>query len=180
MKPQQAREKLAQYGLPAISDNELLTILKFKGTIQDYYFSPEFKAAKELVRRYEKPEAKKITSSKDAAEILNFLAHETEENFYCIYLNRANKVISTEFISKGTATATIVNAQQIARRALELKAQAVVLSHNHPSGNLNPSDADVKVTKTIKDALKLFEIQTLDHVIISNEGYYSLSDNGLI
>ncbi len=180
MKPQQAREKLAQYGLPAMSDNELLTILKFKGTISDYYFSAEFKAAKELVRRYEKPEAKKITSSKDAAEILNFLAHETEENFYCIFLNRANKVITTEFISKGTATGTAVNAQQIARRALELKAQAVVLSHNHPSGNLNPSDADVKVTKIIKDALKLFEIQTLDHVIISNEGYYSFSDNGLM
>jgi DNA repair protein RadC len=180
MKPQQAREKLAQYGLPAMSDNELLTILKFKGTISDYYFSAEFKAAKELVRRYEKPEAKKITTSKDAAEILNFLAHESEENFYCIFLNRANTVITTEFISKGDATGTVVNAQQIARRALELKAQAVVLSHNHPSGNLNPSDADVKVTKTIKDALKLFEIQTLDHVIISNEGYYSLSDNGLI
>jgi len=95
MKPQQAREKLAQYGLPAMSDNELLTILKFKGTISDYYFSAEFKAAKELVRRYEKPEAKKITSSKDAAEILNFLAHETEENFYCIFLNRANKYSST-------------------------------------------------------------------------------------
>ncbi|MFN7609930.1 MAG: RadC family protein, partial [bacterium] len=160
MKPQQAREKLAQYGLPAMSDNELLTILKFKGTISDYYFSAEFKAAKELVRRYEKPEAVKIKSSRDAANVLTFLENETEENFYCIYLNRANKVISTEFISKGTATATIVNAQQIARRALELKAQAVVLSHNHPSGNLNPSDADVKVTKTIKDALKLFEIQT--------------------
>ncbi len=95
-------------------------------------------------------------------------------------MNRANKVITTEFISKGTATGAAVNAQQIARRALELKAQAVVLSHNHPSGNLNPSDADVKVTKIIKEALRLFEIQTLDHVIISNEGYYSFSDNGLM
>ena len=175
-----AKEKLIQYGLPAMTDNELLEILKFKKGLPEYYQSPEFRAAKELVRRYEKPEAVKIKSSKDAANVLTFLENETEENFYCIYLNRANKVITTEFISKGTATATIVNAQQIARRALELKAQAVVLSHNHPSGNLNPSDADVKITKTIKESLKLFEIQTLDHVIISNEGFYSLSDNGLM
>ena len=180
MKPQQAREKLAQYGLPAMSDNELLTILKFKGTISDYYFSAEFKAAKELVRRYEKPEAKKITSSKDAAEILNFLTHETEENFYCIFLNRANKVITTEFISKGTATSTTVSPQQITRRALELKAQGVILSHNHPSGNLRPSDADVKITNKIKEALDLFDIVLFDHVIISNEGHFSFNDEGMM
>ena len=180
MKPQQAREKLAQYGLPAMSDNELLTILKFKGTISDYYFSAEFKAAKELVRRYEKPEAKKITSSKDAAEILNFLTHETEENFYSIFLNRANKVITTEFVSKGDATGTVVNFKQITRRALELKAQGVILSHNHPSGNLRPSDADVKITKKIKDALSLFDIVLYDHVIISNEGHFSFNDEGMI
>jgi DNA repair protein RadC len=180
MKPQQAREKAAQYGILAMTDNELLTILKFKGTLSEYYQSHEYRAAKELLRRYEKPETKKILSSKDAADILSFLQTETEEHFYCIYLNRANKVLKVEFISKGDATGTVVSPQQIARRALELKAQAAILSHNHPSGSTKPSDADIKITKKIKEALALFTISLLDHVIISSEGYYSFAEDGNI
>ena len=89
-------------------------------------------------------------------------------------------MITTEFISKGDATGTVVNFKQITRRALELKAQGVILSHNHPSGNLRPSDADVKITNKIKDALNLFDIVLFDHVIISNEGHFSFADEGMI
>lgn len=175
-----AKEKLTQYGLPAMTDNELLEILKYKKTLTEYYQSHEFKAAKELVRRYEKPEAVKITSSKNAVNILNFLEHESEEQFWAIFLNRNSKVIATEFISKGTATATIVNTQLIARRAIELKAQAVILAHNHPSGNTQPSDADKKVTNNCKQGLNFLEINLLDHVIITNGNYFSFADEGLL
>jgi DNA repair protein RadC len=175
-----AKEKMAQYGLPAMTDSELLEILKWKKGLPEYYQSPEYKAAKELIRRCEKPDAVKITNSKNAVEILAFLQEETEEHFYALFLNRANKVISTEFISKGSATGTVVCPQVIARRALELKAQSVILGHNHPSGNLSPSDADKKITQTIKQALNLFQIQTLDHVIISAKGYFSFADEGIL
>ena len=104
-----AKEKLMQYGLPALTDNELLEVLKYKKPIEEYYQSPEFKAAKELVRRYEKPENIVITSSKKAAEILSFLEHENEEYFWAIYLNKRNSVIKYEFISKGSATQTVVD-----------------------------------------------------------------------
>ena len=139
-----AKEKLQMYGLPALTDNELLEVLKFKSTIQDYYTSPEFKAAKELVRRYERPETFCITKSKDAAELLSFLEHESEEQFWCIFLNRRNAVLKYEFISKGDAAGIIVDVQKIYRRALELKAQGIIIAHHHQSGNTQPSEADKK------------------------------------
>jgi len=175
-----AKEKLTQYGLPALTNNELLEVLKFKGTVDDYYSSYQYKASKELVRRFEAPERKKIMSSQDAANVLSFLETEQDEQFWVIYMNRNSKILSTEFISKGSATGTVCNVQQIVRRALELKAQSAVLSHNHPSGNKQPSDADSRMTKSIKEALKLFEIQLLDHVIITNNGHFSFADDGLI
>lgn len=175
-----AKEKLNQYGLPAMTNNELLEVLKFKGNISDYYLSSEYKAAKELIRRFEKPEQVKIVNSQDAAKILSFLETETEEQFWAIYLNRANKVLTTEFISKGDATSTTCNLQMITRRALELKAQGVILSHNHPSGSLRPSDADNYITKKTKEALALFSINLFDHVIITNNGHFSFANEGII
>ena len=177
---QLAREKMSQYGLPALTDAELLAIVKYKGTTEEYYSSPEFRASKELFRRWEKPEEQKITSSKNAADLLSFLVHETEEHFYALFLNQRNKVLKMEFISKGTATGTVVNIQQIARKALEYKAQGVILSHNHPSGDIIPSDADRKLTDKVNMALQLFDIRLLDHVIIAQSGYYSFADEGKI
>ena len=175
-----AKEKLMMYGLPALTDNELLEVLKFKSTIQDYYTSPEFKAAKELVRRYEKPETFCITKSKDAAELLSFLEHETEEQFWCIYVNQRNAVIRYELNSKGSANATVVDFQKIYRRALELKAQGIIIAHNHPSGNPEPSIADKRTTQEIRIATDLLKIKLLDHVIIGNQSYHSFADEGLL
>lgn len=175
-----AKEKLTQYGLPALTNNELLEVLKFKGTVEDYYSSYQYKASKELVRRFEAPERKKIMNSQDAANVLSFLETEQDEQFWVIYMNRNSKILATEFISKGSATGTICNVQQIVRRALELKAQSAILSHNHPSGNKQPSDADVRMTKNIKEALKLFEVTLFDHVIITNNGHFSFADECMI
>jgi len=175
-----AKEKLTQYGLPALTNNELLDVVKFKGSIEEYYSSQFYKASKELVRRFEAPERVKISSSKDAANILSFLETETEEQFWAIYMNRNNKVITTEFISKGDSTGTLCNLQLITRRALELKAQGLILSHNHPSGNLQPSDADKKMTDKTKQALALFTINLFDHIIITNCGHFSFANEGMI
>lgn len=175
-----AKEKLQMYGLPALTDNELLEVLKFKSTIQDYYTSPEFKAAKELVRRYEKPETFCIMSSKNVAELLSFLEHESEEQFWCIFLNRRNAVLKYEFISKGDAVSTVVDFQKIYRRALELKAQGIIIAHNHPTGDTRPSENDKRLTNNVKEGAKLLSIQLLDHVIIGNQSYFSFVDEGLI
>jgi DNA repair protein RadC len=177
---QQVQDKIQQYGLAALTDSELLTAIGSKKNLADYYQSYEFKAAKELVRRRETPEQIKITSSKDAADQLTFIQDLDHEQFWSIYLNRQNKIIRTEFVNKGNATSSIVNVQGIIKRALELNAQAFIVAHNHPSGNLRPSDADVSITKQLKTAGKFFDIQLLDSMIITSTGYYSLADEGIM
>ena len=176
----QVHDKIQQYGLAALTDNELLTAIGSKKNLLDYYDSYEFKAAKELVRRKETPEQVKITSSKQAADQLTFIQDLEHEQFWCIYLNRQNKIIKTEFINKGNATSSIVNFQGIIKRALELNAQALIVAHNHPSGNLKPSDADIKITNQIKTAAKFFDISLLDSMIITSNGYFSFADEGII
>jgi len=176
----QVHDKIQQYGLAALTDNELLTAIGSKKNLLDYYDSYEFKAAKELVRRKETPQQVKITSSKQAADQLTFIQDLDHEQFWCIYLNRQNKIIKTEFINKGNATSSIVNFQGIIKRALELNAQALIVAHNHPSGNLKPSDADIKITNQIKTAAKFFDISLLDSMIITSNGYFSFADEGII
>jgi len=176
----QVHDKIQQYGLAALTDNELLTAIGSKKNLLDYYDSYEFKAAKELVRRKETPEQVKITSSKQAADQLTFIQDLDHEQFWCIYLNRQNKIIKTEFINKGNATSSIVNFQGIIKRALELNAQALIVAHNHPSGNLKLSDADLKITNQIKTAAKFFDISLLDSMIITSNGYFSFADEGRI
>lgn len=172
------KEKLSQYGIQALSDSELIKSIGYKGT--DFYNSFEFKACKELVRRYERPKLLKITSSKDCLPLFSFLADLDHEQFHVAFLNRNNRVINTAFISKGNATGTVVNVQSIIKGALDDKAQALILCHNHPSGNKQPSTADLSITKQIKDAAKLFDITLLDHIIIAGSEYYSFADEGII
>lgn len=174
------QEKAAQYGFAAMTNNELLESIGFKGNDEEFYNSYQFKAAKELLRRRETKELVKISSSKDAAKLLSFLEEEQTEQFWVIFTNRVNKVIASEFISKGDATGTVVSTQTIIKRCLDLNAQGVILSHNHPSGSIKPSEADKTITNRTKEALKLFSINFLDHVIITKNGYFSFADEGII
>jgi len=122
-----------------------------------------------------------VKSSKD---ILNYLrkrfAHENREHFIVMYLNRRNRVVAHEVLSTGGITGTVVDIRLLIRRALEEHATALILSHNHPSGNFKPSPQDRELTKRIKSAAALFEINILDHVIVSDEGFYSFADEGEI
>ena len=95
-------------------------------------------------------------------------------------MNNSNKVLSQQKISDGGMTATIVDIRLILKRALELNATALVLCHNHPSGALKPSEADVTLTEKVKKAAKLMDIQVLDHIIVTDQSYFSFADQGRI
>jgi DNA repair protein RadC len=97
-----------------------------------------------------------------------------------LYLNRANKVIGSYELSKGGITATIADIRIILSVGLKTLATGLILAHNHPSGNLKPSEADVSLTNKIKEAAKLMDIQVLDHIILADGGYFSFSDEGIM
>ena len=140
--------------------------------------------ALELGRRRRLSEAisrSKISSSKDAFDLMKPLLEDLSvEQFWVVYLNNSNKVLVQQKISQGGITATIVDIRLILKRALELNATALVLCHNHPSGNLNPSEADFTLTDKVKLAAKLMDIQVLDHIIVTDQSYFSFADQGRI
>lgn len=179
------RSKIKQYGLLAMTDQELVDVLKYKGTSEQYFESAEFIVSKELVRRrkdYQTP-ITKILKSYDIYEKFSFLQTEEVESFWAIYLNRANMIINTEFVCKGHSYGTLVDMVGIVKTAINLRASSVVVCHNHPSGNLKPSDADVKITKSIKEGLRLFDMTLIDHIIIGgngSNGYFSFADEGIL
>ena len=141
-------------------------------------------AALELGRRrhasfaLEKPV---VRSSRDIAQYLQTtLKDYNYEVFAVVFLNRANKINHFEIISKGGITGTIADPRIILKKALEEDATSIVLCHNHPSGNLHPSRADEELTKRIKDAAAYFDIKIIDHIIVSEEGFYSFADEGIL
>lgn len=120
-----------------------------------------------------------ITCSRDIALYLQTKIKDfAYEVFAVVFLNKSNKIIHFEIISRGGITGTIADPRIILKRALEENATGIVLCHNHPSGNLNPSKADIEITNKIKEATKFFDIKLMDHVIVSEEGYYSFADEG--
>ena len=166
--------ELAKYTIEDLS--------KFKGVGEAKAIS--IITAMEIGRRrnsQEVLEREKITSSKDAAIILQQqIGDLPNEEFWVMFLNQGNRIIKTEQISRGGITQTAVDVRVIFKCALELMATAIVLSHNHPSGNLKPSQEDLRITKQISDAGKLLNIQLLDHLIISQNSYFSFADENLL
>lgn len=141
-------------------------------------------AAFELGRRRKDTESngpQKISSSKSAFDILQIkLSDLPHEEFWMLLLNRANYVIKTESLSKGGINGTVVDVRLISKAALETNSSGVVLAHNHPSGNLHPSEQDIEITKKIKAALMLFDITLYDHLIIGDKKYFSFADEGML
>ncbi|WP_337967413.1 DNA repair protein RadC [uncultured Flavobacterium sp.] len=142
-------------------------------------------AALELGRRRRSEDAaefiKKITSSKSVFEIMQPIIGELpHEEFWVLFLNNSNKVISKVQLSKGGITGTIVDTRLVFHYALETKATGLILCHNHPSGNLQPSNADIEITKKIKIAGESLDVKVLDHLIITETNYYSFVDEGIL
>ncbi|WP_291150393.1 RadC family protein [Flavobacterium sp. UBA7680] len=122
----------------------------------------------------------KIISSKNAFEIMQPIIGElSHEEFWVLFLNNSNKVISKSQLSKGGIAGTIVDIRLVFKLALENGATGLILCHNHPSGNLNPSDADKHITKKIKTAGEILDVKILDHLIITETKYYSFVDEGI-
>lgn len=123
-----------------------------------------------------------IRCSRDAENILRLFYQDIEykESFYILLMNRNNKVLGFNQISSGGISATITDIRIIFQVAIKSCASAIILAHNHPSGNLNPSEADKQITKKIHDAGKLMDISVLDHVILSEESYFSFADENLM
>lgn len=124
---------------------------------------------------------KQIRISADAAEFIRqFYSDDIDifESSFILLLNRANYTIGYAKISQGGITGTVVDPRLVAKYAVESLSACVILAHNHPSGNLTPSVADKDLTDKIKKGLKLLDIDLLDHIILTNESYYSLSENG--
>lgn len=122
-----------------------------------------------------------IRESKDIAQYLQVLLKDyKKEVFAVVFLNRANKINHFEIMSEGGITGTVADPRVILRKALEENAVSIILCHNHPSGNLKPSRADEDLTIKIREAARYLDIKVMDHVIVSEEGYFSFADEGMI
>lgn len=141
-------------------------------------------AALELGRRRQLSDLRerpRINSSRDAfnaiAPLLTDLHHE---EFWLLMLNKANEVFSRERLSAGGMSGTVVDVKQVLKTALDARATAFIAIHNHPSGNLQPSQADVELTKKLEQSGRLLDMPLLDHLIVSERGYYSFADEGAL
>jgi len=141
-------------------------------------------AALELGRRRklaDSPDEIKITGSADVFNLMHpLLSDLAYEEFWIIFLNRSNKVIGKRKISQGGITGTVTDIRIILKIALESLATSLILCHNHPSGNLQPSEADINITRRLKESSGLMDISLLDHIIIGGKKYFSFADENLL
>ncbi|WP_346855490.1 DNA repair protein RadC [uncultured Draconibacterium sp.] len=141
-------------------------------------------AALELGKRRKEADVfdkNKITGSKDVADFFQpILGDLNHEEFWIMLLNRGNKIIDTFMISKGGISGTVIDVRLILKNALEKMASSIILCHNHPSGTMQASDADLQITRKIKHAAEIMDITVLDHLIIGNNNYLSLADEGIL
>lgn len=122
-----------------------------------------------------------IKDSRDIGNYLQVLLKDyKQEVFAVVFLNRANKINHFEIVSEGGITGTVADPRIILKKALEENAVSLILCHNHPSGNLKPSRSDEDLTFKIKEAARYFDIKVIDHVIVSEEGYFSFADEGIL
>ena len=168
-----------QHKFSSLSKLTIKELVKFNGIGEAKAIS--IIAALEIGKRRgaEQPNKQiKITSSSQIFDVLlPYYQDLPHEEFYITLLNRANIVISTQCISKGGIHGTVADPKVIFKKALLENCSGIILSHNHPSGNNTPSNSDIQLTKKIIEAGKLLDIVVLDHLIITNNNYYSFADN---
>ena len=170
------------HNLNQLSRLSVEQLMKFKGIGEAKAIS--ILTALELGKRRQfepSKEIQKISSSNDAYQLMRLVFLEKEyEEFWVVYLNNSNRVLSKEMCSKGGITSTIVDVRLLYKRALELSAVGLIVCHNHPSGNVKPSISDKELTKKIKEAGESLDIRLLDHLIITEKSYFSFADHGEI
>jgi DNA repair protein RadC len=168
--------------LSAMGSLSIQNLMKFKGIGEAKAIT--IAAALELGRRRNSEEPKAVETLTSSQSVFNYIAPQLQdlshEEFWMITLNRANKPLAKHFLSKGGITATMVDIRLLVKQAIDSLAVGVILVHNHPSGNLKPSEQDKQLTKKVKEALNLLEISLLDHLIIANNTYLSFADEHLL
>ena len=124
----------------------------------------------------------KITQSRDAVFAFRSFWQNLEhvEYAHLLLLNRQNQIIGRYFLAKGGMTGTVIDTRVIFQVALKANATSIMMAHNHPSGNLQPSDADIRVTRQVKQAGTILDIPLMDHIILTEEGYLSFADEGML
>ncbi len=161
---------------------EVSDLMKYKGIGEAKAVT--IVSALELGRRRKEAEVSrkpKIKSSQDAYECIRpHLEDLPREEFWILLLRRNNEVIKAEQVSQGGVSGTLVDPKLIFKKALDELASSIILSHNHPSGNTQPSQADRQLTEKIKKAGEFLEISVLDHIIFTNHGYFSFADEGIL
>mgnify|MGYP001176812012 CR=1 FL=1 len=179
-----AQSLISKYGnLNILSMQTIDAIKKFPGIGKDK--AATLIAAFEISRRADAQKKwfsnKKITSPSDVAEVfIPLLRDEVKEKFYVLCLNSANKIIKNELISVGNLNSSVVHAREVFKVAIENNSANIILLHNHPSGNPEPSREDISLTKKLVEAGRLLEIQVFDHIIIAGNNYTSLVEKRLV
>jgi DNA repair protein RadC len=173
---------LGKNNLPELGKLTVKELMKIKGVGEAKAITVV--AALEIGRRRQAMNYREkavMTSSNDVANYLQSLLKDyRHEVFAVLFLNRANKINHFEIVSEGGITGTVADPRIILKKALEEDAVSLILCHNHPSGSLKPSNADLELTKKIKEAAKFFDIKVMDHLIVSDSGYYSFADEGIL
>jgi DNA repair protein RadC len=181
---QLAQRILSDHGndLNQIAKANINELKKFKGVGEAKAIN--IAATFELGRRRKEADARekpKIATSYDAFRLLNTkLSDLPHEEFWILLLNRANSVVRMDCISKGGVSGTVVDARLILKPAIETLASGIILCHNHPSGQLKPSEQDLSLTKKLKESARLMDINLLDHIIVGDQKYYSFADEGIL
>jgi len=174
--------QLGKNNLPELGKLTVRDLMKIKGIGEAKAIS--IVAALEIGRRRQANASRQketISSSADVAAYLQTLFKDYQhEVFAVLFLNRSNKINHFQIISEGGITGTVADPRIILKRALEENAVSLILCHNHPSGSLKPSRADEELTQKIKEAARFFDIKVLDHLIVSEDGYFSFADEGIL
>jgi DNA repair protein RadC len=180
---QAAKDALKNFGsLNAVLEADSKDLQAIKGIGPNNVFG--LKLSQTVARRYlaNRVIGQDIVTSSD--EVLDYLKHnlrdKKQEIFSVIYLNGRNEIIGMEELFHGSLTTSAVYPREIVKKVLNQNAAALIFVHNHPSGNLNPSQEDIKITKKLKDAVETIDVKVHDHLIIAGNNYYSFADNNLI
>jgi len=174
--------KLGKDNLVELGKLSVKELMKIKGIGEAKAIT--IAAALEIGRRRQAYTSLNKAVVSTSADIAHYLQSKLKDNrrevFAVVFLNRANKVNHFEIVSEGGITGTVADPRVILKKALEEDAVSIILCHNHPSGSLKPSKADEELTQKIKEASRYFDIKVLDHIIVSEEGYFSFADEGLL
>ncbi|MAD51601.1 MAG: DNA repair protein RadC [Candidatus Marinimicrobia bacterium] len=180
---QPAKDALKKFGsLKAVLEADPKELKTIKGIGNNNIFG--LKLSQEVARKYLADRIIDMDYIRSSEDVLDYLRHnlrdKSQEIFMVIYLNGRNQILKMETLFEGTLNTSAVYPREVIKRALENDASALVLVHNHPSGNPNPSQDDLTITKKLQDAVKTIDIYIHDHLIIAGNDMYSFADHGLI